>query len=224
MKILVTAFEPFGGNVQNSSWEVAQLLPDHIGSSIIVKGMLPVDFMDARKELRSLIDLHLPDVVLSLGQSSKFEGLSIERVALNLMDSIKPDNAGHAPTNEPIHPDGDTAYMTAIPVRLMADACNRKGIAAKVSNSAGTYVCNSVYYEALYAIARQRLPLRALFIHLPHIPEQEKSPMVAKERLAEGISEIIFQLEGIYGKAKRRGSNVGRSSIRRSRMHRRAGL
>lgn len=194
MKILVTAFEPFGGNVLNSSWEVAKLLPNHIGSLVIVKEMLPVDFMSAGEKLRSLIELHLPDVVLSLGQSPKYAGLSIERVALNLMDSVKPDNDGHVPTNEPIHSDGDTAYMTTFPVRLLADACNRKGIASKVSNSAGTFVCNRVYYEALYSVAKGLFPIKALFVHLPYITEQEKSPSMDKEQLAEGIAEIINEI------------------------------
>ena len=197
MKILVTFFEPFAGNSLNSSWEVAKLLPNHIGSLVIVKEMLPVDFMSAGEKLNSLIELHSPDVVLSLGQSPKYAGLSIERVALNLIDSVKPDNYGHIPANEPIHSDGDTAYMTTFPVRLLADACNRKGIAAKVSNSAGTFVCNRVYYEALYYVAKELFPIKSLFVHLPYITEQEKSPSMDKELLSEGISEIIKEIENV---------------------------
>ena len=197
MKILVTAFEPFGGNELNSSWEVAKLLPDQIGSLVIIREILPVDFKNAGEKLCSLIELHLPDVVLSLGQSSKYAGLSIERVALNLMDSVKPDNDGHIPANEQIHSDGDTAYMTTFPVRLLADACNRNGIAAKVSNSAGTFVCNRVYYEVLYAVAKGHFPTKALFVHLPYITEQEKSPSMDKEMRAEGIAEIIQEIENV---------------------------
>ena len=177
--------------------EVAKLLPDHIGSLMIVKVMLPVDFMSAGEKLLSLIELHSPDVVLSLGQSSKYAGLSIERVALNLMDSVNPDNYGHIPTNQPIHYFGDTAYVTTFPVRLLADACNRKGIAAKVSNSAGTFVCNRVYYEALYAVAKGHFPIKALFVHLPYITEQEKSPSMDKELLADGIAEIIKEIGNV---------------------------
>lgn len=191
MKILVTAFEPFDGTKLNSSWEVASLLPEHIGDCVIVKGLLPVNFMIAGNVLNSLIEQHSPDVVVSLGQSRKYAGLSIERVALNLMDSVKADNCGYAPKNETIHADGNTAYMTDFPIRSMVESCNRKGLAAQISNSAGTYVCNRVYYEALYAIAKKNLPLQALFIHLPYILEQEKNPSVAKEQLAEGIIEII---------------------------------
>lgn len=197
MKILVTAFEPFGDNVLNSSWEVAKLLPDSIGGLVIVKEFLPVDFMRAGEKICSLMGFHSPDVVVSLGQSSKYDGLSIERVALNLMDSTKPDNAGNVPTNEPIHSDGDTAYLTTLPVRLLTDACNRKGIAAKVSNSAGTFVCNRVYYEALYTIEKRHLPVKALFVHLPYIPEQEKSPSMGKEILSEGIVEIITKIANV---------------------------
>jgi len=191
MKILVTAFEPFGENKLNSSYEVASLLPDEIDNCIIVKELLPVDFVAAGKELRSLIEKHSPDVVLSLGQSRKFAGLSIERVALNLMDSAKPDNYGHIPENELIHADGDTAYMTDLPVRHLLDVCRQKGITAQISNSAGTYVCNRVYYEALYTVYQKHFPIKTLFVHLPYITEQEKSPSMDKVVLAEGIAEII---------------------------------
>lgn len=194
MKILLTAFEPFGSNALNSSQEVAKLLPDSIGSRKVVKGLLPVDFRTAGDRLRALIERHAPDVVLMLGQSRKFAGLSIERVALNLMDSVQPDNSGYLPVNEPIHPDGETAYLTPFPVRMLADACKQKSIPAQVSNSAGTYVCNRVYYEALYTIAKTELPIQALFVHLPFIPEQEKMPAIAKEKLANGIIEIIKNL------------------------------
>ena len=191
MKILLTSFEPFGGNARNSSWEVASLLPDTIGYHTIVKGLLPVDFRTAGNSLRSLIERHAPDVVMMLGQSRKFAGLSIERVALNLMDAAKPDNSGYTPANEPIHPDGETAYLTTFPVGELAEACNHKGIAAQISNSAGTYVCNRVYYEALYTITQNRLHAQALFIHLPYIPEQEKEPSMSKGQLADGIIEIM---------------------------------
>lgn len=86
MKMLITAFEPFSGSALNSSWEVALLLPDAIGDCIVVKELLPVDFMSAGDKLLKFIEKHSPDVVISLGQSRKFAGLSIERVALNLMD------------------------------------------------------------------------------------------------------------------------------------------
>jgi len=191
MKILVTAFEPFGSNALNSSQEVAALLPDAIGECVVVRELLPVDFRTAGNQLRSLIERHTPDVVLMLGQSRKFAGLSIERVALNLMDATNPDNSGYIPVNEVIHSDGATAHLTTFPVRELSEACHQKGIAAQISNSAGTYVCNRVYYEALYTIAKNRLPIQALFVHLPFIPEQGKMPSIAKEDLTEGIVTIM---------------------------------
>lgn len=191
MKILVTAFEPFGGNELNSSWEVATMLPDCIDTSKIVKHQLPVDYLRVGDAIRSAIELHSPDIVVSLGQSRKFAGLSIERVALNLMDSTKADNEGYIPVNEPIHTDGDIAYMTPFPVRVLAEACKRQGIAAQISNSAGTFVCNRLYYELLYMIAKEHLFLKALFVHLPYITEQDKSPSMDKELLVDGIVEIL---------------------------------
>lgn len=197
MKILLTAFEPFGGNELNSSWEVAVLLPDTIANCEIVKEKLPVDFHTAGDCLRSCIERHSPDVVVCLGQSRKYEGISVERVALNLMDSIKPDNNCYIPTNETIHADGDTAYITTFPVRDLANACKRKEIAAQISNSAGTYVCNRVYYEALYTIAKRNLAAQALFIHLPYVPEQNKTPFVDKEQLVDGVVEIIKTISAL---------------------------
>lgn len=191
MRILLTSFEPFGGNELNSSHEVAVLLPDKIGNCEMVKKELPVDFLTAGDCLRAYIEQYTPDIVICLGQSRKFEGISVERVALNLKDSINPDNGGHIPTNEPLHPDGDTAYITTFPVRDLINACKQKDIAAQISNSAGTYVCNSVYYEALYTIAKKQLPTQALFIHLPYVPEQNKIPSVDKKQLSLGIVEII---------------------------------
>ena len=194
MKILVTAFEPFGDSALNSSWEVAKLLPDSIGSCKITKGLLPVDFRTAGDRLRSYIERHTPDVVLMLGQSRKFAGLSIERVALNLMDAAKPDNNGYIPVNEVIYPDGKTAYLTTFHVRKLVEACHQKGIAAQVSNSAGTYVCNRVYYEALYTIAKNRLHTQALFVHLPYLPEQGKEPALKKDQLLAGIEGVIYKI------------------------------
>ena len=197
MKILVAAFEPFDGNVLNSSWEVASLLPECIGSSKIVKQQFPVDFLQVGNALRSSINFHLPDVVVALGQSRKFEGLSIERVALNLMDSAKADNKGYVPVNKIIHADGDTAYMTSFPVRLLADECKQHGVAAQISNSAGTFVCNRIYYELLYMIAKEHFSMQALFVHLPYILEQEKMPSMDKNLLTEGIVEIIKKIENL---------------------------
>jgi len=110
------------------------------------------------------------------------------------MDSVMPGNDGFVPANESIHSDSDTAYMTTFPVRLLTDACNRKGIAAKVSNSAGTFVCDRVYYEALYSVAKGLFTIKALFVHLPYIREQEKSPSMDKSLLAKGIADIIKEI------------------------------
>ena len=139
----------------------------------------------------------MPDVVVALGQSRKFEGLSIERVALNLMDSAKADNKGYVPVNKIIHADGDTAYMTSFPVRLLADECKQHGVAAQISNSAGTFVCNRIYYELLYMIAKEHFSMQALFVHLPYILEQEKMPSMDKNLLTEGIVEIIKKIENL---------------------------
>lgn len=164
-KILISGFEPFGGAERNISAEVALGIGDMYDS--VVAKVLPVSFSKAPAMLLHEIRSVRPDIILMLGLASKRHEVSIERIAINLMDSVKPDNDGYLPKNEKISSRGREAYFTSFPVREIASAVEASGTPSAVSNSAGLYVCNSVYYSALQYVARSRRKVSALFVHLP---------------------------------------------------------
>ena len=187
MKVLLTGFEPFGGSEVNSSWETAvrvgQLAPKDACMETL---LLPVSFMRAGKKIREALREKRPDVLIMLGQRSKGESIDIERIAINMMDASNPDNDGYQPQELKIIAESGTAYFSNLPVKALRDAVLQRDIPARVSNSAGLYVCNSTYYNALEEINRQQLPMKAVFIHLPKI-----SADFPIERLAEAIKTII---------------------------------
>ena len=168
MKILVTGFEPFGGESINPSYEAVKLLPDRISGAEIVKALLPVAFVAAGKELIATMDRENLIAVIAVGQAGGRAGISIERVAVNLRDARIKDNLGAQPRDEPIFPCAPAAYFATLPTRKIADALAEKGIAASLSYTAGTYVCNEVMYTLLHHIEKKRLPTLGGFIHVPY--------------------------------------------------------
>ena len=173
MRILLIGFEPFGGDAINSSQETVKAVAcDELVGVEIMKEMLPVSFKMAGTEICRLITESVPDIVIMLGQSGKSDCIKIERVALNIMDSNKGDNDGYAPDEETICPDAPPAYFTQIPVKKLRDILVQNEISAKVSNSAGLYVCNRTYFAALHHIATTGGNTKAVFIHLPKISDE----------------------------------------------------
>ncbi|MBR5103359.1 MAG: pyroglutamyl-peptidase I [Bacteroidales bacterium] len=187
MQILITGFEPFGGSDINSSWETAarvgQLAPKDVNIKV---RRLPVSFRKAGETVREILNESRPDVLIMLGQLGKGQSIDVERIAVNLMDSSKPDNDGDCPQEIPIVKDGESAYFSNLPVKALRDAVLQKGIPARVSNSAGLYVCNTTYYNALDEIYRHSLPMRAVFVHLPKISE-----VFTVDILADAVRTII---------------------------------
>lgn len=187
MQILITGFEPFGGSDINSSWETAarvgQMAPQN--ANIEVR-RLPVSFRKAGKVVREILHESRPDVLIMLGQRGKGQSIDVERIAVNLMDSSKPDNDEDCPQELPIVTDGESAYFSNLPVKALRDAVLQKGIPARVSNSAGLYVCNTTYYNALDEIYRHSLPMRAVFVHLPKISE-----VFTVDILADAVRTIV---------------------------------
>lgn len=173
MRVFITGFEPFGGSDVNSSWETAvrvgQLSPK--GVTIEVK-QLPVSFKRAGDEVREILTEGRPDVLIMLGQRGNSQSVDIERIAVNLMDSVNPDNDVFCPQEQRIADDGDSAYFSNLPVKSLRDAVLQKGISARVSNTAGLYVCNSTYYNALDEIYKKDLTTKAVFVHIPKISEE----------------------------------------------------
>ena len=160
-KILITAFEPFGGATTNITQDILTALPCNIGKAEVIKQFLPVSFQRAPIVLREAIATYSPDLVLMLGQCSTGENIRLERFAMNMMDSQNADNDGYCPLEEQIYPDAPLAYRTPIEIKTITHRLQEEKYPIVVSNSAGLYVCNRVYYEALH------LQQNALFVHIP---------------------------------------------------------
>ena len=172
MKILITGFEPFGGEPLNPSWEAVRRLPDKVADAEVIKLQIPTVFGRSADVVRDAIVEHDPDVVVSVGQAGGRFAVSPERVAINLDDGRIPDNDGQQPIDTPIRPDGPPAYFSSLPVKAMMSAMNQAGVPAVVSNTAGTYVCNHIMYQILYLIDREFPGKRGGFIHVPYTPQQ----------------------------------------------------
>ena len=149
MRVLVTGFEPFGEYSENSSWAVAQRVAScGVEGAEVVAVQLPVSFARVGEALRGAIELHTPDLLIMLGQSTVTDRIKLERVALNMMDSSNGDNDGVKPDEEPIYEGEESALFTSLPIKRLRSAINEKGIAVKISNSAGhifsTIECSSI--------------------------------------------------------------------------------
>lgn len=170
--ILLTGFEPFGGESVNPSWRVAQALHgETIAGARVHSLCLPCAFGDALDLLGAALAQQRPGIVLALGQATGRVEFSPERVAINLNDARIACNAGRQPIDEPVVPGAPAAYFSTLPVKAMVAALREAGLPASVSHSAGTYVCNQVFYGLMHALRRRR-GVRAGFMHLPLLPEQ----------------------------------------------------
>ncbi|MFN4116042.1 MAG: pyroglutamyl-peptidase I [Inhella sp.] len=165
--ILVTGFEPFGGDTANSSWAIAEALAgERIGDRLVHAACLPCRFDTSEAALREALRLHRPTLVLALGQAASRPVLSFERVAINWIDARIADNAGAQPTDLPVHARGPAAQFTNLPIKAMAAAAREAGAAAEISFSAGSFVCNQLFYALMRALQR-RPGVRGGFLHVP---------------------------------------------------------
>lgn len=172
MKILVTGFEPFGGEDRNPSQELAAALPSQIAGADVVTAILPVTCAGALAAAEEAIRLHRPQAVVCLGQAGGRTAVSVERVAINVDDFSIPDNDGAQPRDQAIVPDGPDAYLSTLPIRAMAEAVTAAGVPCQISNTAGTYVCNHVMYGVAHLLAREFPGAVSGFIHIPYLPQQ----------------------------------------------------
>lgn len=194
MKVLVTGFEPFGGEKVNPSWEAVKMLPDVIENTEIVKYQLPVSFKKVRELLPEIISKEKPEVIILTGQAGGRVNITVERVAINVMDSTKEDNDGYKPEDEPIFEDAPAAYFSTLPIKRIVKALRENKIPAMVSNTAGTYVCNTAMFTALHYVATNDLNAKVGFIHVPYIPEQvleKNSPSMSLEMIKRAIEIAI---------------------------------
>lgn len=194
MKVLVTGFEPFGGEEINPSWEAVSGLPDEIEGAEIIKRQLPVTFNGVRKILPKLIVDEKPDIVILTGQAGGRPNITVERVAINVMDSTMPDNEGFAPEDEPVFEGAPAAYFATLPIKAIVRALREAKIPAGISNTAGTYVCNTAMFTALHTIAVAGMKTRAGFIHVPFSHEQaleKPRPSMAVETIRKAFEVAI---------------------------------
>lgn len=196
MRILLTGFEPFGNYKENSSWAVAEKVAA-CGFEGVSVTRLPVTFAGVAAALRKAVDECRPDAIVMLGQSAGIDYVKLERVAINMMDSASADNDGYLPDEEPIYPGGEAALFTNTNIKELCRAVEEQGIAAKLSNSAGLYVCNRLYYEAL-RLCKEKDGMRALFVHLPFYDGQPSAPAgkptMPLDDMVQAVNIIIHKI------------------------------
>lgn len=196
MKILLTAFDPFGGEKVNPALEAVKIVSDTIAGAEIVKLEVPTVFGKSIQTVAAAMEREQPDVVLCIGQAGGRFDLMPERVAINIEDGRIPDNEGYQPIDKAIFDDGEAAYFSPLPIKAMVQGIRDIGLPASVSNTAGTYVCNHLMYGVLYTIAKKGYAMKGGFMHVPFIPEQvvmrpAPAPSMAMTDIARGIEAAI---------------------------------
>lgn len=172
MKILITGFEPFGGEAINPAWEAVKRLPDAVAGAQLIKLEVPTAFYRCGPAVEAAIEAHRPDAVVCVGQAGGRACVTVERVAINLADAAIPDNEGKSPVDVPIVPDGPAAYFATLPVKAIVRHIRAHGLPCQLSHTAGTFVCNCLMYQVLHFAAAQKPHPRAGFIHVPFTEEQ----------------------------------------------------
>ncbi len=196
MKILVTGFDPFGGESVNPAYEAVKLLPDVIGGAEIFKLEIPTVFSLSGQAVEEGIRKYQPDVVICVGQAGGRASISVEKVAINFVDARIPDNNGEQPLDEPLQADGPAAYFATLPVKAMVQHVKEAGLPCYLSFTAGTYVCNSIMYNVLYMCEKRYPGIRAGFIHVPYacgqvIDKANTTPSMPLETIAKSLEYAI---------------------------------
>lgn len=199
--ILLTGFEPFGGESINPSWELARALEGElIAGARVVAERLPCVFGEANNAMKLALRAHQPVLVLALGQAGGRAELSLERVAINVIDARIADNAGRQPIDEPVLPGAPAAYFSTLPIKAMVAGLREAGVPAGISQSAGTFVCNEVFFGLQHQL--QGSAVRSGFMHIPWLPEQAvKFPAQASMALATMVqgARLALQLALLTG-------------------------
>ena len=193
-KLLITGFDPFGGESINPAWEAVRLLPDTVGEWALSKLEIPTVFGAASREVLDAAQEVQPDVILCIGQAGGRKDITPEMVGINLRHARIADNAGNQPQDEPVAADGPVAYFATVAVRRMTEAAVQAGLPASVSYSAGTFVCNDTLYTLLHHYNGTKV--QAGFVHVPFLPEQAKEgvPSMELADIARGLAAMIEAL------------------------------
>ena len=200
MKLLLTAFDPFGGDAVNPALEAVKLVADKIGRFDIVKLEVPAVFRKSIDTVAKAIEEEKPDVVLCIGQAGGRFEITPERVAINVDDARIKDNEGNQPIDTKIFEDGENAYFTTLPIKAMVEAIREANLPAAVSNTAGTFVCNHLMYGVLYTLAKKYPHIKGGFTHVPFIPAQVArrtpvAPYMALEDIKRGLEAAIAAID-----------------------------
>lgn len=195
MKILITGFDPFGGETINPATEAVKGLPDTINGASIIKLEIPTVYRKSLETIENAVKQHDPDVILSIGQAGGRFDITVERIAMNLDDYRIKDNEGNQPIDEKIYEDGENAYFSNLPIKAMVKAMNDSGVPGSISNTAGSFVCNHVMYGVLYMINKEGGRRRGGFVHIPFLPQQavgkKNVPTMSKEEVVKGLTAAI---------------------------------
>ncbi|CAM4076223.1 MULTISPECIES: pyroglutamyl-peptidase I [Lelliottia] len=190
--VLVTGFEPFGGETVNPSWEVvSQLEGSIIDRCRVVTRQLPCVFGESLSVLNAAIDELNPAVVIAVGQAGGRVDVTVERVAINVDDARIPDNRGQQPIDVAIVPGGPAAWFSSLPIKATVAAMRERGIPASVSQTAGTFVCNHVMYGLLHKIS-ENAEVKGGFIHIPYLPEQAAAHAGAPSMAAQTVKAALI--------------------------------
>jgi len=191
-KILLLGFEPFDQEIINPALEAVKLLDGKkLNGGEIVTSSLPVVHQKSIDTAIKAIELHKPDITMIIGQAGGNSGIAIERVAINIDDYRIKDNEGNQVIDEPIVLDGPVAYFATLPLKAMVKELRKHEIPATVSNSAGTFVCNHIFYGVQHYIQHNNLDIKSGFIHVPFLPEQvtnKATPSMSLEVIAKSLS------------------------------------
>lgn len=195
-RVLLTGFEPFGGEKINPSWEAVRLLDGkEVAEHTIFARQIPCVFGEAIEELKQAIAEVKPQIVICVGQAGGRSDISVERVAINVNDARIPDNKGNQPIDEPVVSGGPVAYWSGLPIKAIVKALRDNGIPASVSQTAGTYVCNHLFYGLMHHLAEQNNTIRGGFIHIPFLPEQAVhhpgQPSLSLEIIVKGLTITV---------------------------------
>lgn len=197
MKLLLTAFDPFGGETINPALEAVKLVSEQLDTVTVIKLEIPTVFHKSLDILTEAIHTHQPDAVLCVGQAGGRPAITPERVAINIDDAGIPDNDGNQPIDQTIFSDGAPAYFATLPIKAMVARIRERGIPAKISNTAGTFVCNHLMYGLLYTLDKYYPQTKGGFVHVPFIPSQLNGrplPAMDLEDIVQGLECAILAI------------------------------
>lgn len=194
-RVLLTGFDPFGGESLNPSWEAVRRLHGRVlRGHTLFAAQLPTCFGKSRTRLQALLKQQAPQLVVCVGQAGGRSRISLERVAINVDDARIPDNAGRQPVDRPIVRGGPAAYFSTLPIKSQLQALLQAGIPAEISQTAGTFVCNHVFYGLMHAL-RESPQVRGGFVHIPFLPQQAVAhagaPSLALETIEAGLTTLV---------------------------------